>query len=325
MYRNVMYTRLMSFQQFFTRMQQVEKPTKGAAMLNKFCPQLRFHEAEQYFPCSIEWYLNRSNLADESGHIICLAPTPDMLRLHNNPAYQLEFDPGCTNGQGDNQLNDVPVYVGMFEESEFVYLQYCFLYAYNGASALFAKCSGLNTCGCEAGEHFGELERITVKVVRATEEIDSVYFGAHRRHDGCWRKAGEFETTATGAPVVYVALGSHACYPESAQYPRICGLTCDYTSNKGRFWNPQVKLIDNDTNWNTFRGYLGQPRENHVPRQHEWWGGNESTRSANWFTRLFCCCVCSLLNINAIESVRCRHGLSIVESRVPGRSQRTCV
>lgn len=280
----------MSFDELYHS--QIRKPSEHALLINKFCPMFRFHEDEQFMPCSIEWYTSKCDLIDNvTGKLNMSAPSPEFLAVLNQRDYVLCFDPSFTNGQPF--LNETPIYVAVFEDlhEDIIYLQYCLLFAYNGPSKLFAKCKFVNSCGCEAGAHYGELEHVTIKVKKSTQEMISVYFGAHRRYDGCWRDARKVEKTITNNPIVYVALGSHACYPQAKKYTRLCGLTCDETSQSGKTWHPIPQLINDNTNWNEFMGYLGQPNENHVPKMHEWYHGNDPKFSANWFTRLFCCCI----------------------------------
>lgn len=171
----------------------------------RFAPEFRFHPDEQWWPCSIEWYLHKCTLVDGL-NIIERHVTQNTLVQYNNPRYQLYFNPEYTNGQ-QLQLNSVPVYCGVTKKDEYTDYQYCVLFAYNGPSKLCHTC-------LEAGEHFTDVEHVTVRVCNETDKILSVYYGAHRYNDGMWVDGDDVQKSRTGSPIVYVALGSHAMYPE---------------------------------------------------------------------------------------------------------------
>jgi hypothetical protein len=247
----------------------------------RFAPEFRLHPQEQWMPCSIEWYLHKCTLLDGIRIVEYHVTQETLTQYKDQTNYQLYFNPEYTNGQP--YASQVPVYVGITKKGGFTYFQYCVLFAYNGPSKVCHTC-------LEGGEHFTDIEHVTVKVNNATQKVDSVYFGAHRSKDGVWKKADDMQFSNTGSPIVYVALGSHAMYPKPGNYYRIFGATHDECSAAGQKWNPIPLEITDNTPWNAFRGFLGQPKENHSPKYHDWWHANDPETSANWFTRLFCFC-----------------------------------
>jgi hypothetical protein len=108
--------------------------------------------------------------------------------------------------------------------------------------------------GCiPVGQHFGDIEHITVEITKNTNQLKRVYYGAHTGTEGRWVDAKDvpFED---GKIVVYSALHSHACYPQEGSAIRFGGFGND-TMSKGRKWEPEpVRLYRReDPEFNTER------------------------------------------------------------------------
>jgi hypothetical protein len=94
-------------------------------------------------------------------------------------------------------------YGRIVEEGGELWLQYWFWYYYNNGVL-------------GVGDHEGDWEMVQAHLDSSTYEPDVVVFSEHAHASRC--TTGEFQTSATGAPVVYVANGSHASYPEEGEY-----------------------------------------------------------------------------------------------------------
>ena len=189
------------------------------------------------------------------------------------PCY-LDIQKSSWCGEKDN-LDNVPIYASVFQNKNYYQIHYIFLYTYN------APYKVLNCI--DAGEHQSDLEHITIFVSKQTMKIESAYYSAHE--DGMWLHNSDLEMT-DNHPVVYIALGSHACYNKAKTYLRIFGFANDHTSNKGIHLKPNVKYIDEKTNWNQYKGFLGKPDNCHTPMYRGWWG-HEDGKNTNFWKRFF--------------------------------------
>ena len=79
---------------------------------------------------------------------------------------------------------------------------------------------------CGIGHHAADVERLFVLYDDAGDPAH-VYFGAHSKGHGVWRKWGECEFTPDGMLKVHVAKQSHALYPTPGTYVRALGLLND--------------------------------------------------------------------------------------------------
>jgi hypothetical protein len=251
-------------------------------LLKNYCPIMKFHPDEKYFPCTIEYYLKNSKLL-LNGMVIknYNQITPKNLpEIQKNYSQQLTLSVKNTAWVGQKQLLDqIPLYGTVSVTKDITLIQYIFFYAYNGS---------FNVAGNYIGEHQCDIERISVEICNKTNQIKRIYYGAHQHTDGLWvsKKNIPFEN---GKIVVYIAKHSHATYPKAKTWWRIFGFANDHTSNKGISWFPsKVEYITNTTNWNTFTGFMGFPNDCPTPLHHLWWH-KENGVSANFFERIFRC------------------------------------
>ena len=155
----------------------------------------------------------------------------------------------------------------------------CIRIPYNGPFKIFDKIN--------EGQHQSDVEHITIYVSKEKNKISRAYYAAHTSKDGMWLDRSEMEFDGKH-PLVYVANHSHASYNKSGTYYRIFFFANDHTSNKGIHWQPKVIFIDNETNWNKYQGFLGEPDHCPTPMYRTWWK-HEDGKSTNWFKRLFYC------------------------------------
>lgn len=227
----------------------------------KFMPILHFHSEEQFFPCSVEYYLNHCRLRcgpkkGKEEEMTTLVNAGDLnqqvlvrearLAKDKHPGTKVHLNLGKDGkdyrvGMKGN-LEDVPLYCRVrdieFNGAQMLEIVYIVHYAYNGS---------YNIMGCiPLGAHDADFEHITVRVLPASETIHSIYFAAHASRDGMWwtPKDQVVELEDGLRPHVYVAHNGHGHYPWSSSVFRICCCANDRLDDKGETWVPsKIELI----------------------------------------------------------------------------------
>lgn len=247
--------------------------------IEKHKPVLYLHSDENYFPVSIEDYMSKSQLLDFKDNIVIDYNSPVVSHIQKSKDLdgQCSLRPNLKEFKNDqNTLPQTPYYANMYFKDPFDYIQYSFIYPFNGP---------YNICGIVVGDHNADLEHITVEISQETQDITRIYFSRHSDREGKWvlKKDIQFEN---GHPVIYVALNSHANYNTTGTQFRILGFANDKTEKTHLRWIPdQVVVIDGQTLWNQFRGHLGYPSHVNVPLKCSWW---ENEISAEETTNCFC-------------------------------------
>lgn len=233
-------------------------------------PILYLHSAEKDFPSSIDSYLNNVNVFVDN-QVQVRRPTQDMLyrfSQQHNDAKKAYMNP--TSLKGKLGSLDAPCYaiIQDFDAQRpyKIYVTYVYFYPYNNSSTVF----GL----VEAGEHYADIEHITIEFDRQQQPL-RYYYATHTNTEGTWHTPDELEFEDQ-RPVVYVAKGSHACYNKPGVYPRIFGAVTDRT-NKGYRWDPMCQIVWNvldpefseDNSWFFYPGLWGNNSTRGVAEQ--WW------------------------------------------------------
>jgi hypothetical protein len=142
------------------------------------------------------------------------------------------------------------------------WLQYWFFYYYNDKSFL-----GL-------GLHEGDWEMIQIGL-DDNERPDVATFAQHSSGERCLWSDLELKD---GAPIVYVARGSHASHVHKGKYD--APVVPDYNDARGRLVRPDLIEIDDDfPSWASWPGFWGSTRSHSIvesssprgPRQHGQW------------------------------------------------------
>lgn len=81
------------------------------------------------------------------------------------------------------------------------------------------------------GYHPHDIEHVSLYAREG--KVKYVYFAAHSTGQGCWVPWSECKRNE-GRLVIYVARGSHACYPHPETYWRVFGLANDACSSSGK-------------------------------------------------------------------------------------------
>lgn len=235
--------------------------------LDKFRPILYFHQDENFYPVAIPDYLIRCSMWNGEDKVL------DVGQITSNSLSQIDLSNSDNWSLRDYYPMDgtltAPVYGRiMSETADQITLQYIFFYSFN---------SGYLICCHVYGNHHADIEHVTITVNKTTNKIDKMFFGAHGYQDGRWIK-GDSLQYENERPIVYVARGSHACYPTSGTYYRIYFLANDHCG-KGKRWDPQLEKIANQA-WLSYRGNWGFNHVTSMNRQSWWFQETEITTTA---------------------------------------------
>ncbi|DBB18049.1 TPA: hypothetical protein ACH3X3_003041 [Trebouxia sp. C0006] len=224
-------------------------------------PVFVFHPAERYFPCTVEWFLQRCELqlirkgwkrsllrvlcrqGELDGNALKAAQgqfneEPDKKRK----LMQLSLCPHARAGQAD-AINQVPVYAHVKEvvdpqgKLEAVEINYMKFLAFNGSYKLFDWIY----IG-EVGAHDGDWEHVTLRLTPDAGQVLGIYYSAHRHRDGRWVSANDMPRTPDGRPLSYVALNGHGSYPRAGFIPRIF-LAFNDRTGQGQVWDPKECVL----------------------------------------------------------------------------------
>lgn len=265
-------------------------PSMEQILADKYKPIVYLHPRENYYPCTIEWYLNKCSLWQNKNCIksINTITTENIPNGSYTTNMDLHVEKEAREGYSPSQVNNVPFYTHVSKNSDGDWqITYIFLYAYNGPFWLCGIPERCKQCDCcQVGAHEADIEHVTV-IIGHNLELKRMYYAAHGTHDGLWLEPRDipFENDQ---PVVYSAKHSHASYPFTGTICRCLGFISDH-AEKGLRWDPNVSIITDETEWNNFQGYLGINNEVPTPKYHEWWEEDNET-STNWWKRVFCVC-----------------------------------
>jgi hypothetical protein len=260
------------------------KDVKAAA--KRFAPVVSFHQFEQFFPCSIEWLLQRSVLKDNNNATFSISgPTQDDLASHRQDNYYLDIGSDAYAGQPLAQgAVEAPMYVTAQEWDDCIEITYCMLYGFQGGET----CRGWMITGSfncivnDFGKHQGDLEWVSVLVSKDYSQVLAVGFEAHG--DVTFYVPGQYLTEGEH-PLVRVALNGHPCrngygkndndWIYTYEIPFVFG-TVDIITKAGATWRPHLLsdgglvlmgLDDSgkpigDQVWAQFQGRLGKVLHN---------------------------------------------------------------
>ena len=206
----------------------------------RYAPRFVFHPSEKDFPFSVEQFLAEATLVDAAGNPISTPPTPaDSVQPWLPLRHRGQFRP------------EAPVYVTFGAADGKKYVTYTVLFT-NNVGKIFNL----------IGHHYGDIEHITLEFLPGEETPRRVYFGAHRTVNGKWLGWEQVRKTPDGRPVVFVAKGSHAMYPDAGHRVlfRFFGFGNDLTWDHDKYvWDPTPTVVPRDSALLTFPGRWGGP------------------------------------------------------------------
>jgi hypothetical protein len=264
-------------------------------IIKEYSPVVFLSKKENYFPCSIEYYLKYSK-----AHIEGKVYEEGTFNKDNIPLdASITFDINEEKWEGEkgDSLEEIPYYVRFLEKEDTYELIYHFLYAYNGG---YQVCH-LPCEKCKEGSHQADIEHITIVIDKETYEnyleaseskhqaIKQVYFAAHGSKQGLWVNRSDLYYY-DGKIAVFSSFNSHASYPEPGIYWRCLGAINDYTEEGIKWKSKNVILVSDDDNWCIFQGRMGYPAEVSPMAEKDWWNG-ESGKSIGFWKRFCCLCL----------------------------------
>jgi len=244
-------------------------------LFKRWSPVIYFNKNEEYFPCSIEWLLNQSELV-ENKNVINSSPTNldlyniaqkyDFINMTEDLVLNFKTSPTGTidtihKGQKDD-LKDVPIYAYSRKSTtnDNILLTYMQIFGYNGTYSILHLVN--------SGHHDFDLEHLTVELSPDGKTLIRVFYGAHGVKDGRWIDAKDVplqDVNGVQKIVAYSAYHGHGFYPTTGAAIRIYGLANDIIS-KDIEWIPNVSVVYERTNpkfdkntmgWIVFPGRLG--------------------------------------------------------------------
>lgn len=223
-------------------------------LVDKYKPIFYLDRNEKYFPASISFFYDLplfnkdQKLYDKTNEEIISSITPNFTK-------DIFIDIPKDKLIGNPNLNEVEIYAIIKETENTIDIYYIILYPFNyGKTVLNLK---------HTGDHQGDVEMIIVELDKQTQEINRVFYGSHALEDGRWVKKEDVEFQGTH-PIVYVAFGGHGNYPKSGAAFRFFGLGNDLL-RKGKKWEPNVVILENDHPWLKFRGLIGRDGVSNIP------------------------------------------------------------
>lgn len=191
-----------------------------------------------YLPSSVDWYLNQVELVAVSGGVYQepIGPPVAENQLPTNtnagdPLPYLEIpDPTATSPVRLGDLSTAVAYVHVrqvAENSPLFDLQYWLYYPLRGRSTyrvvapildLDFNSDLLAPAGAPyqgPGEHQGDWKHVTVRI-NLQGQIQAVFYAQHG--GGFWCLPGQYQTTASGNPIVYSARNTHSCFPTAGRF-----------------------------------------------------------------------------------------------------------
>ncbi|CAL8466419.1 g5955 [Coccomyxa elongata] len=227
------------------------------------CPVFYLHPEERYFPCTVQWFLERCELqlirkgwrrrvlrviervGEVDGESLKRAQAWFGAQPFKRSFMMLRLvDPAHRAGQPD-RLNQVPIYAhakqvvdprtGCRTALEINYMKFL---AFNGSYKLFGWIPAGNL-----GAHDADWEHVTLRLTPDGRCVLGVYYSAHRHQDGVWRSAREVPRSEAGRPLAHIAVNGHGSYPIAGTIPRIFFAANDQTSNQGAVWDTERCMI----------------------------------------------------------------------------------
>jgi|GEM_PF-2547536 len=186
-------------------------------LVKQFAPLLVFHAEEQYFPSSVEWYLQKTwlvNSVSRNRVPADLAQPP--AGLEKGRVYYLEPKEGANLLRQEDRI--AKTYVHAKAHGTYTDLQYWFFFAQTGSASAGVKWLIDEIKGHEGkidlsplGKCNGAWERITVRINNATHKADKIYFP--QGGEGAWVLAEKVQKKGN-QPLVYVSKNECSFYPE---------------------------------------------------------------------------------------------------------------
>ena len=245
-------------------------------LANKYIPIFVFDKNEEYYPCSIEYLIQNSDLYKDEQLI---SPST----IYNMKEGNKYIFKGDKNGD----LDTAPLYYFYRVTDTWIDIVYVLYFAFSGPLYLF------NLLKIEDSSHPYDIEHVILRFNKTNLLLNSVYFSAHS-DEGKWVNYNDLHIIHTEhktSPLIYVSRNSHAMYPTSGTHFRICGILNDY-NDFGNGWLTNCLIEADEDQW------VGDWGNVESLAKRDWWKETREDDS-NCFTRLF--------PFNLFSNLRKRH------------------
>ncbi len=233
-------------------------------LADKHTPIFVFDKNEEYYPCSIEYLIQNSDLYKDDQ----LIGPSTIYSMKDGNKYIFK-------GDKNGDLNNTPLYYFHRVSEQWIDIVYVLYFAFSGPLHLF------NILKLSETSHPYGIEHVILRFNKNNLSLNSVYFSAHS-DEGKWvdyHHLHVIHTEHKTSPLIYIARNTHAMYPSSGTHYRLCGILNDYTYF-GNGWLSNCLIEADEDQW------VGN------------WGNVESVSKRDWykttnednstcFTRLF--------------------------------------
>lgn len=276
-------------------------PSTLKTIATRLAPQVHFHSKEQFFPCSVEWYLGcagytpdrkkatlyKKELPVRTEDIV--AKLKEIGKTGNVDHYSLVVDEDASDKVGSLEFNTwegmplknnecvAPCYYRVFGSETFYFVTYYFFYAYNGGMGPTAKWQldpKIDYLAPAWGfyAHEADWEEVSVAFCPTSDQskirIKAVGMEVHGTM--CWDfdAYGKEDTPISSLAhlEVYSAWHSHSSRPAPGEYP-LDNPGVDYCDAGGKVWKTWegedrlIELTDTSPAWVPYTGWWGSQRE----------------------------------------------------------------
>ncbi|KAL2653793.1 hypothetical protein R1flu_021921 [Riccia fluitans] len=193
-------------------------------MAERYAPIVRFHPDEQYFMCTVDWYLQRGTLLGPNGYSKVSPSVADLPIGSKDDGKTGKYQLQMTDEAKKGDLSTARNYVRAYWQTGKPYfdLQYWFCYGYNGAGTLHV--SGISSADVSLaplGEHWIDWEMMSLRIKIKTQQVVGVYLSQHG--------GGQLITDLSlfqrqkDQFIVYASKNGHAVYARSGTNPTNSG------------------------------------------------------------------------------------------------------
>lgn len=212
-------------------------------LVQLYSPVYFLHNAEKWFPVSVDYYLQNGTLVDITrneriGNLLTIQTLYDYSTTYypNQLARKDVWIETPKASLHSEYKPNTPVYAFVKETENSIDLYYVSLYAFNYGKTILGI--------AHSGDHEGDMEVMIIELKRdstlqGVDRINRIYYGSHATEDGRWVKPSDVEFIDGTHPVVYVAAGGHGNYHIPGVVFRFGGLANDYVG-RHKEWRPIV-------------------------------------------------------------------------------------
>lgn len=187
-------------------------------LANRYAPVVRFHPNEQYFMCTVDWYLSKSTLYGKDGSVKQSPAVTDLpVGTADDGSYWLKMSDDAK--KGDLSIARIYVHAYWQPGNDYIDLQYWFCYGYNGPGTLHVYNWFTNTDVnlSPLGEHWIDWEQVTIRIKTDSQEVLGLFLSQHG--EGQWITDLKQFDRQKDQFIVYASNNGHAVYAKPGTNP----------------------------------------------------------------------------------------------------------